>query len=642
MVEASSEWSSNCFRFPKAFVVVAVITVFIAIPNGNFHGAMATPNDGHRNRENINTEGNFRRRYNYRSESDDLYSPYNPLWREEQIYTGERRGPVSDNQNTSLRRPRRTNGGNSPANSPLAPHIHHVDDVSSSMMTVERHRQQQQQYRQQRPGQEDLEDNDVLPTSYSDFPLQSADIGSAYSSSNGIEPRYSEKPRIGIVRGIRKLSFPIDFRRQKGRLNIGYSTDNEPQNQTPSRSDSVRNPSSSRTGNGHKKSDAQVSFSLDPFSLATLLQTGATGILGIASVYVGTLKLLGPMILAKQCLTTVGVIVNNRYHVLDARKLPAKRIGYLENGHVDENHAVAAARAATRSAIQILCMGCAGRFVGYVLDHSPCLLRPLWICQWWYGVVWLASIFAIGSVCQELIFGHLAKTVKIFSFLSIQPTSNPMNLAPQNNSVKIQHKQHSRIQPLFRLIQRMSQNPEEWMNNLFRVIPRWQGGKTSPRSTQLIAESEGGENTEVDCLLFPSTWKPLSILTVLALSRAICQSFSTIVSPSGLTGMLGDDKQYLIMRSFIVQKALDSEWHRVFVQERRVVLGASLSVIGVLALMWSMYSVSVVDPIAATVLVPILMARMVSTWINILLGCNGFEMSTETLTWRSLVSRLNM
>ena len=680
MVETSYGCRVKCVWFPKEIVILVVTIAFVSIPNGRlFHGvtvAATATNDHSSDKNNAIVPNKNNRLYNYNAGAgDELYTPYNPLWREEQIYTGERRGPVttSDNDGDSsspLRRPRRTGGKSPPADSPLAPH-----------MSIERYKPQQQQ--QQQPRQ----------SSYSGFPLQSADIGST-------ESRRNQRLPFSAERGNRKWSFPIDFRRQKGRLNIGFSAAADPkhqrQNRPPRRLEasttnaglltaatnttvstrssrekveraiqnmlnpiaavtttSPRQHSSSRTGNEQKKSDLELSVSLDPFTLVTLLQTGVTGIVGIVSVYIGTLKLLGPMILAKQCLIMVTNTFKYRSKGRYIRKASTKRIRNLEQPSYlhDHNDATAVARAATRSVLQILCMSCMGRFIRFVLDQTPCLLRPFWICQWWYGVVWLASMYAIGLVCQEWVFRRLAQTdSKMHSFVSIQPTSDPMRLSyRRNNRVNVQHRRrrnNNMVQPLFRFLQRMSQDPEEWMNNLLRIVPRWKGRTNYARGSILMTEGEGVSNTKLDPLLFPSTWRPLSIVTFLALSRAIYQSFCTKVSSSGLIHKLGDaacrdNNQYLLMISFIIQKTLYSEWHRVFVQERRVGLGAGVSVIGLLALMWSIYSISTVDRIATIAMIPVLMARLVSTWITILLTYNESGMSADTMTWRDMASHLN-
>jgi hypothetical protein len=153
-----------------------------------------------------------------------------------------------------------------------------------------------------------------------------------------------------------------------------------------------------------------------------------------------------------------------------------------------------------------------------------------------------------------------------------------------------------------------------------------------------MVEREGVSKVKLDPLFFPSTWKPLAIVTYLAFSTAIFRSFCTEASPLGLIDKLSEaacrkNNQHVIMRSFIIQQTLYHEWYRVLIQEQRVALGADVSVIGLLAFMWSIYSVSTVDRIATMVMVPILMTRIVSSWTNILLKYNRFSVQADTMTW---------
>ncbi len=592
------ETSSTSIRFLKEIAVLVVIAVFVTCPNHRYHGVRAAPNDEYGSSGNSNYQRNFRR--GYQLEGDDLYSPYNPLWREEQVYTGERRGPIAD---PSYRRSRRSDSGNSSPYSPLAPHIQDIDDVSSA-------------------------------SSFSEFPLHSADIGSAGSWGNDLHGGHSEKPKR------RNWSFPIDFKRKKGRVNIGAPADNarllaaktataKPSSSDvrPSDGDAVT-PIQTPPNRTVKTRDDQVTFSLDPFSLATLLGNGATAILGIGSVYVATLKLLGPMILAKHCLTNV----NDRFNGRLLGKTSNERLSYTEQNSPDTHDNYGASRAATRTLVQILSMSCAGKAVGFVLDKTPCLLQPFWVCQWWYGVVWLASIYAVGVLCEESVFVPFAQTSNnTYSWLSIKPIPGTIPFSTRKTRVDDQNGRRNMARALFRFSRNMSQNPEEWIHSLFRSVPRWKNRNNYQRN--IMTKGEGTESIEVDPLLFPSTWKPLSVVTFLALSRAIFQSFC-------FDAACTESKQFVIMRSFIVQKVLYSEWHRVFLQERRVELGAGISVIGLFALMWSIYSVSTIDYVAAIALLPTLMARMVNTWISILLACNHIDISSETMTWRNLASRL--
>jgi len=221
-------------------------------------------------------------------------------------------------------------------------------------------------------------------------------------------------------------------------------------------------------------------------------------------------------------------------------------------------------------------------------------------------MVWLMSVYTIGWVCEEWGFNFVAKNNFIHSILSIQPTQI------RNDSQKsISKRNILHITWLF--IQRMK-DPEEWVNSLTR--------SSNSESIYPITRSkrqDGKDSIKLDTLLFPSTWRPLIVLTLLAVSRAICVSYS---SSSRSTSSNNRQYQYLIMRSFVVQESMYSEWYRVFVKERRIVLGAGISIIGLMSFLWSIYTVANVDRIAAFLLIPTLIARLVSGWMNILLYYN--------------------
>mmetsp|Transcript_63582 Transcript_63582/g.129549 ORF Transcript_63582/g.129549 Transcript_63582/m.129549 type:complete len:610 (+) Transcript_63582:73-1902(+) len=576
-------------------LVVVILTCVVSTPNLRFYGVMAAAQNELNKNSDVNSErggpGGC-----YSSEEVDDFQPssYNPLWRAEMVYTGERRGPVTtpdDYGPSSLRRPRRTGGRSPSAHSPLAPHIYDIDDASSSATAST---QQYLDLQQRRQEQYQFEEDRITLSSPGEFPLQSADIGSISGGSNRIGSFYNQNPSFRRAYGIRKWISPVDFQRQKGRLNVGSST----------------------------------LASLGPFSMVTLLQNGIVSIVGIGSVYIGTLKLLGPMILARQLLATIGYACYDYYDERFVRKTPtSKRIRYLK-----EYEAFAAARAATRTLLQIICMGCTGRFVGFVLDRTPCTLRPSWVCHWWYGVVWLAAIYAVGLACQESVFGYLAKTNHIFDYiLSIQPVS----AGDGSMNIKRRRRRSNLVQPLFRLAERMSQDPGEWMN---REVSRKQNKKDYIQIDNK-ASARGTDDVKLDPLLFPSTWKPLFFVTFLGVSKAICEGVCRAANDSDPADdlrfvstycMERKDELYSILRSFVVQTALYNEWHRVFARERRVALGASVSVIALVAQIWMIHSVSIVDRIAAVALVPTLVARIISSWMNIVLYKKRFDVSIDS------------
>jgi tryptophan-rich sensory protein len=112
-----------------------------------------------------------------------------------------------------------------------------------------------------------------------------------------------------------------------------------------------------------------------------------------------------------------------------------------------------------------------------------------------------------------------------------------------------------------------------------------------------------------DALLFPSTWPPLHVLTLLAMARAIRISLLR-QEPSTV---------YLLLRKFCITQVLYEEWYRVFLKEKRVALAAAVHGVFLLSLANLIYNAALVDGIAGLLLVPAKLASLVTGWMNIVL-----------------------
>uniref|UniRef100_A0A6U9Y6B9 Uncharacterized protein n=1 Tax=Pseudo-nitzschia australis TaxID=44445 RepID=A0A6U9Y6B9_9STRA len=729
-----------------ALFVFAFASTYTPTPIFVFVSATTTPtvnNDCNKRRSNININTK-----NHNQQHRVKYERH-PFWKRKQISIDEQhrrrrgRGPISitdDNKGSSSlgRARRRADGSRS---------IRNVDTVSSAMMDTENYVQQHQHQQQHQQQQQQQQEDRMISNNPRKFPSQSDDIGGSGRSVVGAQTQHRHQ-RISSTRrepSSRKWVFPIDFRRQKGRLSLGFSFGKDGDNLTKRRrqnrpfhrrstkannsTDSIvptlpagdhnstitsavmassrnaknriRNvfsstasttalvrkldheleqvvsdsaattiahrhpgtPRARRTDHSNNKNNIEVSLSVDPFSLGSLIRCLVASGANVASVYIGTLKLLGPMLLAKQCLSTVGYIFYDHYNGRYLRTTLNKRVRYLQ-----EYEIIAAARAASRSLLQILCMGLTGRFLGFLLERTNCFPYPLWLCHWWYGVVWLASVCAIGWACEEWGFDYLAtKTNNKFipSFVSVQPiTDTDADADPRNDLLMPdtfihtnwrgrRKRRRNMVRQPWRFLKEFIRDPEKWLKSLLRVVPGRKDRNHSIYSSSSIGNGTTRkvvDSSTFDTLLFPSTWRPLYVMTFLAFSKAIYHSFCTAASPlSSYGGSIATaeastaaveclkNNRNLILRSFVVQKTLYSEWHRVFVQERRIALGACVSAIGLLALLWSIYEVAIVDRTAAIALVPIVMARLVSGWINFLLYYNRWNFTDDDNTafvWR--------
>eukprot|EP00536_Pseudo-nitzschia_multiseries_P009035 jgi/Psemu1/325459/estExt_fgenesh1_pg.C_2440022 len=533
-------------------------------------------------------------RYNkdyYQARADSLSSsPCNPLWRENQVYTGERRGPIpiSDRKESSaLERTRRRTTSS-------------LRDLSGRLSIGFSFRE-----------------NDSIPErrrQRKTFPRRSIGLSDSTTASAAIASTRNAK--------------------DKHRNKFAAATETavvERADRAVEAGSVSRYPNASR---GRSNDGIEVSLSLDPFSLASLIQCLAATSLGMASVYVGTLKLLGPMILAKQCLTRVGYVFYDHYNGRYLRKTLNERVHFLRKYEI-----IAAARAASRSLVQVVCMGLTGQCVGFILDRTKCVLKPPWLCHWWYGVVWLSFVCAIGWACEEWGFDFLAvKANSKFrtSLASLKADRNDDRsianlLVPTGRPGR---RARAMASPPWQFVRRLCRDPEEMLKSLLRVVPGRKGPNGhSPRGSGSHAPGRSVDDSIINTLLFPSTWRPLYGLTLLAFSRAICLSFDAAASsPSSGGGPVvagfataascWRKNRNLVLRLFVIQNALHSEWHRSFVQEGSLALGACVSLIDLLALLWSIYVVSVVDRISAFALIPVAMARLVSGWMSFLLHCD--------------------
>lgn len=128
-----------------------------------------------------------------------------------------------------------------------------------------------------------------------------------------------------------------------------------------------------------------------------------------------------------------------------------------------------------------------------------------------------------------------------------------------------------------------------------------------------VYSDEEAMSSQVVGPLFPSTWSPLQILNTVAMVHTMKQSLPEI--PKAVT--IG----------FCLQIAMYEEWVRVFLEERRVALGAFLNLASLLTSTYFIYVTTAVDRIAAGLLLPFGLASVIATWMNFVLCGREFAPS---------------
>jgi tryptophan-rich sensory protein len=159
-------------------------------------------------------------------------------------------------------------------------------------------------------------------------------------------------------------------------------------------------------------------------------------------------------------------------------------------------------------------------------------------------------------------------------------------------------------------------DPEEWIS---RIGIFGSGGNSfdNPYSPSNSNNSNKRPFQPPDPLLYPSTWSPLLVLTSLGVIRAMSKS---------LWGQIADSDLYtsrqsgvLVMRQFILSLALHAEWYRVLVKEKRVALGVFLHALSTMATLSFFWAAVLADGVAGVLIVPSLLASIISGWMNLLL-----------------------
>ncbi|KAL3911388.1 MAG: hypothetical protein SGILL_007300 [Bacillariaceae sp.] len=346
------------------------------------------------------------------------------------------------------------------------------------------------------------------------------------------------------------------------------------------------------------------------------------------------------MILAKRLLNAVGYIFYDHYNGRYIRNVYTKRMQ-----HMQEFEVIASARSMGRFLLQLFAMSIVGRTVAWAVMKSsqgqrppillPCLLQPSWVCDWWSGMVWMGSVCLTGWGVSTLIardgfvFKRFVVGVQNSSSSSGSTTDdkeeksgykfyrNPLSIRPTvmgtsaTNPRRWRRNAKSPIldkirQIPWQLLQYMK-DPEESINNMFRVADH--------KSHYPFRSPPKATTPNLDTFLFPSTWTPLRIWSCLVVVQAVFETLSRTTIPWDRN----KSSRLRVMKAFLLQETIHNEWYRVFVKERRVALGAIISLIELLALLRMVVVVTLVDRLAGLALIPVLIAVIVTWYMNTIL-----------------------
>jgi hypothetical protein len=314
-----------------------------------------------------------------------------------------------------------------------------------------------------------------------------------------------------------------------------------------------------------------TSVSLDPFSTLRLLQTVLAGTFAASRAAWGTLQFLAPLVVARRGLRTVAELAyqqpNHGHRIAAPQPTSVHRLHYTVAHHNDDDRIETALRS---SAGRILAQMFLSYAVGYImewmigLDDASCGNHS----AWWCNGLWIAAVAWVG---------HVGAT-------AIALWGGPMRIFAPSTMLA-----EERTLPIFRAIS----------SAILKLI------KDPNRFVQEIAAIRRGraqvKPIHINKFLFPATYKPLKLLSFLAVAREMTSDRATMRA---------------VMRLLILQQAFGDEWHRVLLCEMSDTLGIAamtgffLGSFGIFAMIVSSSSVSTI------LVLPYFVSVAISGWMT--------------------------
>jgi tryptophan-rich sensory protein len=295
-----------------------------------------------------------------------------------------------------------------------------------------------------------------------------------------------------------------------------------------------------------------------------------------STAFVGTLRLLAPMIVARRAVLSLSEVI------LDYMRGRYFRSTYsrLERAYLRYYEAPAALRAMARSLSQILIFFWLSMMMSWLtgIATSGSFSDSVSFLE---GLLWISSVIGSGHAFTQY----------------VAYWGGPLRIQRQFHEQEYTERtilQHIFVQP-FHIIQFM-QDPAQWINLL--SIP----SQTKQQQTTF----------DPNPLIFPITWGPLRILQMFALANILCTSTTATIRKE-------------LMRHFLIQLALGDEWCRVLLEEKRIGLGIVTVLCYMCSLLFFLKLAFSVNPARSYWLLPSLIACLVSGWMNIVIFWNRIE-----------------
>jgi len=224
------------------------------------------------------------------------------------------------------------------------------------------------------------------------------------------------------------------------------------------------------------------------------------------------------------------------------------------------------------------------------------------------GMAWLCGLIWIGAVVGT---GH-AFTV------ALSVWGGPLRL----QAVAVQAEKPKQ------LLQRVMHHPIKWVRELeeWKHLPDLKPKISRKDGARRRRGGNGSRALDLDPLLFPATWLPLRWIQIFAVAKA----FST--DPQNYRWCSPENDRIVIpklMKQYLIQLALGDEWQRVFLGEKRVGLGIAVVLSYFIALVWMVFTAFTLDGGSAAMLIPSVLAAIISGGINFMVFWNRLETRSQ-------------
>ena len=389
------------------------------------------------------------------------------------------------------------------------------------------------------------------------------------------------------------LKYEIDRRIDRGRITWDFGTQ---QSQSYAKSQSLRHrhagvpipfdAGKQIASDQHKqfeqtkqdlKEQGKIRLSMDSLALSRLIPVLLFAFSSLFSATFGTLRILAPLVISKQIIVSIGKLVSDWYTGRYFRKTYSR----LENIYLHYYETPATFRALSRTLSQWIVYLALARIMGWMvgITHPPCRSEGRGLA-FFCGLLWMGSVVGLGHAFAE----------------AVALWGGPMRLQAAQHPAKTRWWKVV-IRP-WQILQWM-QNPEEWI--------------------RLVAQPER-RPFDPNPLLYPATWIPLRLLQMVSVAKVAATEPDEYLWCSGEVDQIPS-----LMRKYLFQLALSDEWVRVFLRERRVGLGIVVGVAYYFAMLSLLVTSAMINGKATVLMVPSLIANIISTWMNVVIFWNRYE-----------------